>query len=29
VEYNATGEEKVEALRQRQDEIRERLREKS
>jgi len=29
VEYNATGEEKVDALRLRQDEIRERLREKS
>jgi hypothetical protein len=29
VEYNATNEEKVNALRQRQDEIRDRLREKS
>jgi hypothetical protein len=29
VEYNATTEEKVDALRRRQDEIRERLREKS
>lgn len=29
VEYNATTEEKVDVLRQRQDEIRERLREKS
>lgn len=29
VEYNATNEEKVEVLRQRQDEVRERLREKA
>jgi hypothetical protein len=29
VEYNATTEDKVDALRQRQDEIRDRLREKT